>query len=66
MEEEKRILEFEITVKEQTTWGLNHKTFSNKESKVNRAAVIIEAVEYLRENFHEDYVKAVKKLRRNK
>ncbi len=66
MEEEKKILELEITIKEKTSWGLSHKTFSNREIKNNRVAVIVDVIEYLSENYREDYIKAVRILRKKK
>ena len=41
MEEKKQNLEFEITIKERTSWGLITKTFSNTKIKVNTAAAIV-------------------------
>ncbi len=66
MGDEKKVLRFEIAIKEETSWGLVHKSFSNNYPNVDRAHVIVEVVEYLSGNFHEDYVKAVKILRRKR
>jgi hypothetical protein len=66
MSEEKKIYSFEITIKENTSWGLIHKTFSNDKTNVNRVDVIVEVVEYLSKYCHEDYVKAVKILRKKR
>ena len=66
MGDEKKVLRFEIAIKEETSWRLVHKSFSNNYPNVDRAHVIVEVVEYLSGNFHEDYVKAVKTLRRKR
>ncbi len=58
MGDEKKVLRFEIAIKEETSWGLVYKSFSNNYPNVDRAHVIVEVVEYLSGNFHEDYVKA--------
>ncbi len=63
MGEEKQDLEFEITIKERTSWGLIHKTFSNTKIKVDKAQVIIEVIEYISENYRADYIRALKFLR---
>ena len=63
MGEDKKDYGFEISIKENTSWGIVHKSFFNSYPKVDRASVIVEVVEYLSENCHEDYVKAVKILR---
>ncbi len=66
MGDEKKVLSFEISIKEETSWGLVHKLFSNSYPNADRAHVIVEVVEYLSGNYHEDYVKAVKILRRKR
>ena len=64
MEEKEKTIELEITVKERTSWGLIGKTFSNHELKINRAAVIVEVIDYLSKNYPEDYCQAVNILRK--
>jgi hypothetical protein len=65
MKDEKTI-ELEITIKEKTGWGLVSKTFSDNKLRDNRALTIVQLIEYLSKNFHEDYIKAVKILRGKK
>ncbi|MFZ0456728.1 MAG: hypothetical protein WCE54_03755 [Ignavibacteriaceae bacterium] len=66
MTEENRVIELEITIKERTTYGISGKTFSDSTLKEKRALVIVNLIEYLAENYHEDYIKAVNILRKQK
>ena len=66
MGEVKKNYGFEISIKENTSWGLTGKKFSNNHPNSDRARVIVEAIEYLSKNCHEDYLKAVKILREKK
>jgi len=61
--ENKETLDFEITIEEKTNWGVIVKNFSNKQIKVDRAAVIVDVIEYLSKNWRKDYLRAVKMLR---
>jgi len=58
MIDENRVIELEITVKERTTFGLTAKTFSDSRLEGKRAVAIVELIEYLADNFSEDYLKA--------
>ena len=66
MGEVKRDYGFVISITENTGWGLTGKTFSDNHPNADRARVIVEVIEYLSKNCHEDYVKAVKILREKK
>ena len=64
MEEKRELLEFEIILKEKTNWGVVIKNFSNNKINVERTEIIVQFIEYLRENCREDYIKAVKILKK--
>ena len=66
MEKKRELLEFEIILKEKTKWGVVIKNFSNNKINVERSEIIVQFIEYLRENCREDYIKAVKILRQNR
>ena len=66
MAEDNRVIELEITVKERTTYGISGKSFSDGSLKEKRALTIVQLIEYLAENYHDDYIKAVRILRKQK
>ena len=66
MGKKRELLEFEIILKEKTDWGVVIKNFSNNKINVERAEIIVKFLEYLREHYREDYLKAVKIFRQKR
>jgi hypothetical protein len=61
MENKEKILQFQILVSEKKSYVEITKAFSMNSSSI--ASVIVDVIEYLKKNYYEDYLEAVKRLR---